>query len=181
MKTSKLNLAATVFAIGAISLVVTGIQVKKGKAVSDRPASKNGTPKLAAFKLVLVAEKEKVSKGGPINITVSIQNTGQVPLGFTEGGFLRDYKVIVKNLKGEDVPLTKEAEEIMKSGVVSLSSYELTPGTKLNGRDGTSIDKLYQISAGRTYYITLKRKAYRMDNRTPIEATSNTVKVTVGS
>ena len=140
-------------------------------------AQKSGSGLSGGFRLSARSEKELVKAGKPVVLKLSLTNAGRKALIVYETSDETDYKLSVKDEKGESVHLTEYGEKLLSSAEqLRRIKVEVKPGEEM--QDSIRVSSLYRMAAGGTYFITATRQFFRR-NGEPGEVMSNEVKITV--
>jgi hypothetical protein len=122
-------------------------------------------------------EKELIKSGEPVVLKLNLMNAGRKSLFVYETSDESDYKLSVKDEKGESVPLTEYGERLLSSAEeLRRIKVEMKPGEER--QVSIRVSKIYRMAAGSTYFITAKRQFFRRNGRSA-EVISNEVKLQV--
>jgi hypothetical protein len=130
------------------------------------------------FELYAQVEPVAYQPGQPVLLKLIIRNSTGMVLTLVETGPEKDYRLIIKDGRGRDVPLTKYGENLMRNvGTVKREVIKVSPRQELNSI--LEVHKIYEIAPGNTYFITARRNVFKQNGKGLAEVVSNTVQVKV--
>ena len=95
-----------------------------------------------------------------------------------EGGTELNYRVSVYGDSGRRIPLTEHGKAVLNSDVVMGNvNLQLKPGEERE--ELLDISSLDDLSAPGNYWVSVKRKVYRLRDKGVVQAESNTVHLEV--
>ena len=147
-----------------------------GQAIDE---AKSWGPISEGYQLSASVAKDRVAPGEPIVLKLVLRNTTPTTLYLTEVGVEKEYKVKVKDERGEDVPLTKHGKLLRNTELTYFMMAGLAVGPGQEREDSLRVSDLHDMGVGGTYSITVKRMVPKRDGKGNAEVTSNTLKVRV--
>lgn len=129
------------------------------------------------FRLSVLFEKKQFRRESSIMLHLTIKNVTKRDLYLVETYPADEYKLTVRNERGEDAALTQlgqllkanEGNNFRVIGVKVRSNEEV--------RDNIEINKFYVMTAPGAYFITAKRTVRKLSGNSWSEVVSNTVSV----
>ncbi|MGI8467657.1 MAG: hypothetical protein ACR2N3_04320 [Pyrinomonadaceae bacterium] len=96
--------------------------------------------------------------GEPLTFILTIKNGSKSPIYFVDSFVERDYKITVKNERGETVSLTDygKRETDPNHPIWRNLIVKLEPGRSMESRTG--LDKIYNITLKEKYYVSVNRE-----------------------
>ena len=167
-------------AIASVVVFTLGTSMQATNKGSKQAASVSNAQKalLEGIQFSARLEKELASSAEPNLLRLSIKNVSKSVVLLAATYPERDYKFDVRNEKGESAPLTKAGEHLVNDTSVYRSvRLKIKPGEEI--QHNVAINRLYDMSAPGTYFITIKRKVFGQEHKIFAEAVANIVKVRV--
>lgn len=129
------------------------------------------------FQLSARLRKERVRSGEPILLKLTLKNATVKDLCLERRGVEREYQLEVKNERGERVPPTEAGMTLINNAGEDWSHYgvKLGPGKKI--QDEIEVNKLWEMTAPGTYYITATRPVSKQGCEEKGKGVSNTIEV----
>jgi hypothetical protein len=149
--------------------------------------AKSTRPKLACaegsvcegFQLSARVEPATVRLGEPIVLALSLKNTTRVNLYLASSGPEKDFLVDAKREDGQAVPLSEYGRKLLLNRGVIFARFGVKAGPGQVLKYSLELNRIYDMSAGGTYLITVKRDIRTRNRRALTQVVSNTVKVVV--
>ncbi len=146
--------------------------------------TKRNTPEqrgvaIVGFQLRAQLDKKSFSSDESVWITLLTKNMTNEERTIVAASAVKIYRFTVRNERGVPVSLTEYGKAMEKSpeDFLERAFLKLGPGREVS--DKLQINKLYEMRAIGTYYITAKRTVFRRHNEGTAEVVSNTVRVRV--
>jgi hypothetical protein len=179
MEASKLAVILAIVITG-FALVLSGAQQpqKKGKLKAEAADQKVPPGAESCFELSAMPDPETVVPGKAVNIKVILKNISDRTCPLLRLSPL-SYSINVKNEAGENVPMTKQFEKLVKAGVVSASTSDVE--SKKEIQDIFTISDLFQLNKPGKYTVTFSRTIYLQNRNRAMKITSKPVMVTVSN
>jgi len=127
--------------------------------------------------LLVKAEKEVFTPGEQILLKVTLSNNSQEEIYIVETGTLKDYLLEVRDRAGKKVPVSKKGKKILDSPFAKRVVSKIEPGQAV--QDEINVGDLFDLSAGFSYVITVKRTVLMQDKKKSAEMESNPVMVII--
>ena len=166
-----MKLTFTIAAIAALCTALILVAEARNGENSDR--SQNSYQLIATL-------AETVKSGDEIQLKLTLKNNTQKPFFLFESSPEQDYKITIKDSKGNTVPLTEYGKQRLRSAdEYRKVSKQVGPQQELHAE--MRIDEIYRFKSGTTYYISVKRNILIPNGKgfTKDIVTSNTVKFKV--
>jgi hypothetical protein len=177
----KIKIALAFIAIAMMTLPIRGdgLELKSSNSNESESVSREWGKVTEGFRLSAKLEKRQVGPGEPILLKLSIRNATKRVLHLEETSPEKEYKIDVRNERGENAQLTKQGQLLQDNSENDFKVLAVSIGPKQEREDTIEINRLHDMTARDTYAITVRRKVPKQDHTGWTEVVSNTVKVKV--
>jgi hypothetical protein len=179
MKTAIIHTLITILALAVGSGFADeppqqGVRAQRVSSASDVESAI-----VKGLQMSIKAERESFKPGEPIVLKVSVKNTTPLVLYLPDTAHPEwDYKFVVKNERGEDVPLTIEGKRLVEDvAILRKTGVEMKPGAEVKAE--FRLNKLFAMTTPGLYTLTVRHGAWENANRVSTTITSNTIRVRV--
>jgi hypothetical protein len=160
----------------AVLAGVNRMTLHKGEVISEMAVSNNST----GFQFSAVLEQKQVEIDQPVNLKFSIKNVAKESRFILESNPETDYRLEVKDERGNSMPLTEYGKQILSTAEeVRLVIVKMKPGEEIE--DTIQVNRIVKMIAPGTYYITAKRRVPKTPHNRDrlVYISSNTVMVVI--
>ncbi len=179
MKVTISGMLVTTIVTMAVLTTVFGQHQRSKRTLKPQPISAAGGALSEGFLLFAHLDKGQVKSGEPIVLKLAVKNATNGELILFESSAVQDYKLTVKNGKGESIPLTDAGVRILSAAGEHLRQVMVKVGPGQERHVSLIVNDLYRMTTGGTYYITARREVPRQSGQGTAEVVSNTIKIVV--
>ncbi|MBM4047809.1 MAG: hypothetical protein FJ279_22115 [Planctomycetes bacterium] len=130
------------------------------------------------FQLTARLEKEEIQACQPVALVVTLRNLSKDTLAFPESAPYRDYRLVVKDSNGREVPLTRYGKAIKDTeGEFRLVVTDLPAHSEL--RATLLVNRYYDMTVTDTYSVSVRRDVLLKSRDRVVEVLSNSVRVKI--
>jgi hypothetical protein len=167
-----------ILVLGLISITVSRATVMTAKSTRPKVACTEGSV-CEGFQLSASVEPTTIPLGDPIVLTLALKNTTKVNLYLASSGPEKDFMTNVRREDGRSVDVSEYGRKLLLNRGVIYARFGVKAGPGEVLKYALELNKIYDMSSGGTYLVTIKRDIRTRDRRALTQVVSNTVKVVV--
>jgi hypothetical protein len=172
----KISNSRVLLVMATIAITVGILQASQ---LPKKPRSRSCGPPSQGFQLCVQLDKRQVKSGEPVLLRVATENITKRELILGEATPEVENRATVTNRNGGIVKPTEKGKRLISRGDWCCHPLKIMVGPGQVHIETLAIDKLYEVSATDTYYITIRRFVGKLDKSGAADLTSNTVTLKV--
>jgi hypothetical protein len=165
--------------IKSIAVALLAFRLAKGQETSSAGAEPAYVQTDAGgFRLIIQPEKPLCRLDESVRIDILVTNLTEGALRIPEHDTITDFELIVKNERGQNVPLTEFGQRALR-----LTDFGRSTGQTIDSKGAVkySIDvsRLYKIDVAGLYTLTARREFQVSANSAKLKLISNTIRIRI--